>query len=118
MFRSRSAANLARIILDILIREVGSVRLETLKSCPPLGQVINDSDSCQGNECCAFLDELIKDENVEGKTLEENIELLKSDLNLDAPNSEYPGETIEVPVLETVESVIEEEKTEETLESF
>jgi len=121
--RSRDAANLSRIVLDVIIREAVLARREVLKTYPPNGQMISDSDSCHGKECCDFIEELTGEEESgrgEGVTFDENVQLLKSHSNLDAPSYEYPGETFEVPVFEKMDSIIEEENDEEveTVESF
>ena len=81
------------------------------------------SDSCHGKECCDFIEELTGEEEGgrgEGVTFDENVQLLKSHSNLDAPSYEYPGETFEVPVFEKMDSIVEEENDEEveTVESF
>ena len=114
--RSRDAANLSRIVLDVIIREAVLARREKLKTYPPNGQMISDSDSCHGKECCNFIEELTGEEEGgrgEGVTFDENVQLLKSHSNLDAPSYEYPGETFEVPVFEKMDSIVEEENDEE-----
>ena len=45
-----------------------------LKTYPPTGQMISDSDSCHGKECCDFIEELTGEEEGgrgEGVTFDE-----------------------------------------------